>query len=238
MFLLKLFFYTPPLMTSLSNLFLLFCSFVHILSLSFFFLYFENKIVGFPCDLLLFCWNFWLSFCFAMNSELAHRPPKMLAMLSFLVVWWCVVGNCWLSLCFIVILQKTLQPKTRKHKKTQCFPTFFPSFSPLPPPLSPAFQSSPPAPTSFPSVPPALLFLLFSSSVLLLRLLSSSSVLFLFLLCSSSLPLLNIEKESTLHLVLCLRGGSMQLFVMPLMVKIITLDVEFFYSFERVMQTL
>merc|ERR1712036_149808 len=35
----------------------------------------------------------------------------------------------------------------------------------------------------------------------------------------------NIQKESTLHLVLRLRGGSMQIFVKPLTGKSITLDV-------------
>ena len=36
----------------------------------------------------------------------------------------------------------------------------------------------------------------------------------------------NIQKESTLHLVLRLRGGSMQIFVKTLTGKTITLDVE------------
>ena len=36
----------------------------------------------------------------------------------------------------------------------------------------------------------------------------------------------NIQKESTLHLVLRLRGGAMQIFVKTLTGKTITLDVE------------
>ena len=36
----------------------------------------------------------------------------------------------------------------------------------------------------------------------------------------------NIQKESTLHLVLRLRGGTMQIFVKTLTGKTITLDVE------------
>merc|ERR1711959_57753 len=36
----------------------------------------------------------------------------------------------------------------------------------------------------------------------------------------------NVQKESTLHLVLRLRGGSMQIFVKTLTGKTITLDVE------------
>ncbi len=36
----------------------------------------------------------------------------------------------------------------------------------------------------------------------------------------------NIQKESTIHLMLCLRGGSMQTFVKTLTGRTITLDVE------------
>merc|ERR1712159_577243 len=46
----------------------------------------------------------------------------------------------------------------------------------------------------------------------------------------------NIQKESTLHLVLRLRGGSMQIFVKTLTGKTITLDVESSYSIENVKQ--
>jgi len=42
----------------------------------------------------------------------------------------------------------------------------------------------------------------------------------------------NIQKESTLHLVLRLRGGSMQIFVKTLTGKTITLDVESSDSIE------
>jgi len=44
------------------------------------------------------------------------------------------------------------------------------------------------------------------------------------------------EKESTLHLVLRLRGGSMQIFVKTLTGKTITLDVESSDSIEAVKQ--
>jgi ubiquitin len=46
----------------------------------------------------------------------------------------------------------------------------------------------------------------------------------------------NIQKESTLHLVLRLRGGSMQIFVKTLTGKTITLDVESSDSIEAVKQ--
>src|ERR1700684_81468 len=46
----------------------------------------------------------------------------------------------------------------------------------------------------------------------------------------------NIQKESTLHLVLRLRGGSMQIFVKTLTGKTITLDVESSDSIETVKQ--
>jgi ubiquitin C len=46
----------------------------------------------------------------------------------------------------------------------------------------------------------------------------------------------NIQKESTLHLVLRLRGGSMQIFVKTLTGKTITLDVESSDSIENVKQ--
>jgi len=46
----------------------------------------------------------------------------------------------------------------------------------------------------------------------------------------------NIEKESTLHLVLRLRGGSMQVFVKTLTGKTITLDVESSDTIENVKQ--
>ena len=44
----------------------------------------------------------------------------------------------------------------------------------------------------------------------------------------------NIQKESTLHLVLRLRGGEMQIFVKCLTGKTITLDVEAADSIENV----
>jgi ubiquitin C len=44
----------------------------------------------------------------------------------------------------------------------------------------------------------------------------------------------NIQKESTLHLVLRLRGGSMQIFVKTLTGKTITLDVDSSDSIENV----
>merc|ERR1712227_528019 len=46
----------------------------------------------------------------------------------------------------------------------------------------------------------------------------------------------NIQKESTLHLVLRLRGGSMQIFVKTLTGKTITLDVDSSDSIENVKQ--
>merc|ERR550514_81021 len=46
----------------------------------------------------------------------------------------------------------------------------------------------------------------------------------------------NIRKENTLHLVLRLRGGSMQIFVKTLTGKTITLDVESSDSIENVKQ--
>ena len=46
----------------------------------------------------------------------------------------------------------------------------------------------------------------------------------------------NIQKESTLHLVLRLRGGSMQIFVKTLTGKTITVDVEPSDSIENVKQ--
>jgi ubiquitin len=46
----------------------------------------------------------------------------------------------------------------------------------------------------------------------------------------------NIQKESTLHLVLRLRGGSMQIFVKTLTGKTITLDVEASDTIEAVKQ--
>ena len=46
----------------------------------------------------------------------------------------------------------------------------------------------------------------------------------------------NIQKESTLHLVLRLRGGSMQVFVKTLTGKTITLDVESSDSIQNVKQ--
>ena len=46
----------------------------------------------------------------------------------------------------------------------------------------------------------------------------------------------NIQKESTLHLVLRLRGGSMQIFVKTLTGKTITLDVESSDTIESVKQ--
>jgi ubiquitin len=44
----------------------------------------------------------------------------------------------------------------------------------------------------------------------------------------------NIQKESTLHLVLRLRGGAMQIFVKTLTGKTITLDVESSDSIQNV----
>ncbi len=55
----------------------------------------------------------------------------------------------------------------------------------------------------------------------------------LFLHLSPTLPLTDIQKESTLHLVLRLRGG-MQIFVKTLTGKTITLDVETSDSIENV----
>merc|ERR1712205_222705 len=46
----------------------------------------------------------------------------------------------------------------------------------------------------------------------------------------------NIQKESTLHLVLRLRGGAMQIFVKTLTGKTITLDVESSDSIQAVKQ--
>jgi ubiquitin C len=46
----------------------------------------------------------------------------------------------------------------------------------------------------------------------------------------------NIQKESTLHLVLRLRGGAMQIFVKTLTGKTITLDVDSSDSIENVKQ--
>ena len=46
----------------------------------------------------------------------------------------------------------------------------------------------------------------------------------------------NIQKESTLHLVLRLRGGSMQIFIKTLTGKTITLDVDASDSIENVKQ--
>merc|ERR1711916_317455 len=46
----------------------------------------------------------------------------------------------------------------------------------------------------------------------------------------------NIQKESTLHLVLRLRGGTMQIFVKTLTGKTITLDVEPSDTIENVKQ--
>merc|ERR1712185_28221 len=47
---------------------------------------------------------------------------------------------------------------------------------------------------------------------------------------------MGIQKESTLHLVLRLRGGSMQIFVKTLTGKTITLDVDSSDSIENVKQ--